>query len=279
MADTFKTFFLKLEKHDLLILSGSFAYTTALALAPFLIIMLSVLSFLGPEAQQNMIQQSTALFGPQAGDSIQVIAETAKSETRFSGWSGLLSFLIILISASAMFSQMRMALDKVNEFQAENQQSGLLFFLKEKIMSVGLVLGFVFLLVVSLFVTTGLAMLFSTEATLIWKIISFAINFLAFSILFSAMFHFIPSKKYPWKRCFVSGLWATVFFLFGKALIGLYLGNSAIGSAYGAAGSLIVLLVWLYYTSLTLLISYEFTNTLVFHDQKTPAKHLKSLSY
>jgi membrane protein len=259
-----KQFLAKIEKHEILLLSGSFAYTTALALAPFLIIMLSVLSFLGPQSQAAVIEQMTHLLGSQAGEALKIIADNAQREARFSGLSGILSFLIILISASAMFSQMRTALDKVNEYQPTQGHSGFRGFAREKILSVGLVLGFIFLLIVSLFVTTGLSALLQGEETVLWSVLSFVINFAAFAVLFSAMFRFIPSKKFPLRRCAISGVWATAFFLVGKGLIGLYLGRSAIGSAYGAAGSLVVLLVWLYYSSLTLLLSYEFTNTIVF---------------
>lgn len=264
-----KTLALNFEKHELLVSSASFAYTTALAIAPFLIIMLSLLAFAGSDAQQSIVEQITVLLGPGAAEAVRTIAENAKKESRFSGVSGIISFIVILISASAMFSQIRRALDKVNELESGDSSLSVLSFLKERVFLVGLVLGFIFLLVISLFVTTALAMIFSNYNTLIWKTISFITNFSVFSILFASMFHFIPSKRIPWKKCILSGLCAAVFFLIGKSLIGMYLGRSAVGSAYGAAGSLIVLLVWLYYTSLTLLLSYEFTNTIFFGEKKS----------
>ncbi|MFN3454386.1 MAG: YihY/virulence factor BrkB family protein [Pseudobdellovibrio sp.] len=270
LGERFKILFQNLSDHDIFILAGSFAYTTALALSPFLVIVLSLLVVLGPSSQQAIIEQLSSLIGQDGGEAIKMIAENAEKNSKFSGVSGFISFLIILISASAIFTQMNDAFDRINETKADEKESGLKVFLKEKVFSVGLVLGFTFLMIVSLFVTASLSLAFTSyEKTILLTILSIFLNIIIFSILFTCMFRFIPTEKMPWSRCLISGFSATIFFLIGKNLIGLYLGKSAVGSSYGAAGSLVVLLVWLYYTALTLFISFEFTKTFVLSEAKS----------
>src|SRR4051812_24544336 len=97
-------------RHEVPVLSGSLAYTTALALAPFLVIMLSATAFLGPETQKELVEQMTALLGAQAGEAVAALVKSAQEGARFHGWQGIISFIVIVISASAIFSQLRYAL-------------------------------------------------------------------------------------------------------------------------------------------------------------------------
>lgn len=267
----FKHFINKIDEHEIFLLGGSLAYTTALALAPFIIILISAVTLLQFSSQQNLIDQMTAVLGPQAGEAITIIVDSAEERSNFSGISGLISFLIISISASAIFYQLRIAFDKVNEFKADPTQAGWLIFLRDRVLSVGLVLGFIFLLMISLFVSTLISLVFQGREGGLWEGISSLASLGVFSVLFAAMFRFIPSGEVPWRRCLISGVSASLFFLVGKNLIGLYLGTSAVGSAYGAAGSLVVLLVWLYYTSITLLLSYEFTSAVLYEAEPQEA--------
>lgn len=260
----FENFMSKIDEHEIFLLGGSLAYTTALALAPFIIILISVVPLLQFSSQQNLIDQMTSVLGPQAGEAVNIIVENAEKRSNFSGVSGLISFVIICISASAIFYQLRIAFDKVNEFKPDPKHAGWLIFLRDRVLSVGLVLGFIFLLMISLFISTLISLIFQGREGSLWEGISSLASLGIFSVLFAAMFRFIPSGTVAWRRCLISGLSASLFFLIGKNLIGLYLGTSAVGSAYGAAGSLVVLLVWIYYTSITLLLSYEFTTAVLF---------------
>lgn len=252
-----------LSKHEVFLLAGSLAYTTALALAPFVIIMLSIVQIFGTSAQERLVEEMTLLLGEHAGAAVKLIVKNANGEAKMTGVSGLLGFLVLIVSASAIFSQLRVALDKINDRKETKESQGIWAFVREKFLSVGLVLGFVFLLITSLFVTTAISFLFQGSDGHLWKVISFAVTSVLFTILFTAMFRFIPSDRFSWTRCTVSGLCGTAFYSLGKALIGFYLGKSAVGSAYGTAGSLIVFLVWVYYTTLTLLVSYEFTKEII----------------
>jgi membrane protein len=247
--------------HEAFMLSGSLAYTIALALAPFFIIMLTTLSLLDGGSQQFVVAELTGVLGPQAGEALKAITSNAEKEIHFAGISGIISFVVIAVSASAIFSQLRVALDIINDYRAPQEPgSRWRSFFKQRVFSVGLVFAFILLMIVSMVVTTVLGVVFRGADGIIWQSVFAVGNFLVFSLLFSAIFRFIPSERRPWSRCVFSGITATLFFLLGKYLIGLYISHSAVGSAYGAAGSLIVLLVWLYYMSFSLLISYEFSN-------------------
>lgn len=262
-----------IDRHEIFTLAGSLAYTIGLALAPFLVIMLSTITMLGTTSQDSLIAQITGLLGNEAGSAVEAIAKNAENQGKFNGVAGIISFIIILISASAIFSQLRFALDKVDERKPTPADSGIWAFVRDRLLSMGLVLGFVFMLVVSLMVTTVISIFFGGQEGALWEALSFSVSFLLFATLFAAMFRFIPTDKTDFKSCAIAGLTSAVFFMVGKTLIGLYLGKSAVGSAYGAAGSLIVLLVWLYYSSITLLISYEFTRTFIL--KKSPAKNAR----
>lgn len=268
-----KQFAESINKHEIFTLAGSLAYTTALAIAPFLLILLSVASLLGPDLQEKLYTNLASSIGEKAGQTIIDIVKNTRENSEFSGLSGLIGFIILVVSASAIFAQMRVALDKINEHKDAKNKSGVWIFIKDRFLSMGLVFGFAFLSIVSMMISTTLALVFTGGEGFFWEAISTIVNFIIFSILFMAIFRVIPSDKLEWRRCRISGMVSAVFYLIGKNLISLYLAHAGLESSYGAAGSLVAFLVWVYYTSLTLLISYEFTKNMVLYknDEKIPS--------
>lgn len=256
-------FIIEVDKHEVLILAGSLAFSVALALAPFLIIMLIILSSFGNEFHLQIIDQTNSLFGPQAAEIVTVIIKSAEKDSRFTGLSGTLSFLVIVISASAIFSQLRYALDKIREFEYPPQAFTLWGFVKEKFFVTALLFGFIFLLITSLLVNSILGHVFYGYEGTLWQWITQIASFAMFSFLFTALFRFVPTKNVSWKRSTIAGVMAAIFFIIGKLLIGLYIAKSTLASSYGAAGSLVIFLLWVFYSSLTFFVSYEFTNNVV----------------
>lgn len=256
-----------LGKHEVFVLAGSLAYTTGLALAPFVLILLSAASLLGDANRQKVFESFSVAAGAQASASIEMIVENADKHPSETGLSGIIGFVVLLVSASAIFSQLRFALNKVNEHRATAAESGVLAFVKEKLFSVGLLLGFIFLAIASLIVTTTIAVFAPAGEGVLWELVAFGVNLVVFTFLFAAIYRFVPTDKMVWRRCFVSGLVSAVFFQIGKTLIGLYLAKAGLESAYGAAGSIVVFLAWVYYIALTILVSYEFTSSVL-----SPAK-------
>lgn len=252
-----------INKHEIFILAGSLAYTTALAIAPFLLILLSVASLLGPDLQEKLYTNLATSIGEKAGQAIIEIVKNTRENSKFSGISGVIGFIILVVSASAIFAQMRIALDKINEHKDAENKSGLWIFIKDRFLSMGLVFGFAFLSIVSMMISTTIAVVFVGGEGVFWEAISTFINFLIFSVLFMLIYKVIPSDELEWRRCRISGMVSAIFYLIGKNLISLYLAHAGLESSYGAAGSLVAFLVWVFYTSMTLLISYEFTRHMV----------------
>lgn len=246
-----------IAKHEIFVMAAALAYATALALAPFILIIFSLVSVLDADLQQKLTLELSVAVGEEAGTTIRAIIENIDKHPQLSGLSGLIGFAVLMISASVIFSQLKVALDKINEYTSMTSENEFWSFLKNKFLSVGLVLGFAFLSIVSLLVTAFIAVIYPGQQGALWNLISFAINFILFTILFTFIYRFIPSERSKWSRCFTSGAISTVFYLIGKSLIGLYLGKAGIGSSYGAAGSLVVFLAWVYYIAATILISYQ----------------------
>lgn len=270
LKERFSHMFSDITKHDIFVLAGSLAYTTALSIAPFILILLSFASFLSQDLQTKLYKQLSSVAGAKAGQTIQGIIENADNSPSLSGISGLIGFIVLAVSASAIFAQLRIALDKINEHKETPDSAGLMGFIKERFLSIGLVFGFAFLSIASLMVTTVLAMLFEGSEGVLWQAVSFVVTFAAFAVLFTAIYRFVPSDRLSWRRCMISGVVSAVFYIIGKALIGIYLANAGLESSYGAAGSLVVFLAWVFYTTLTLLISYEFSSNFLATKETEP---------
>jgi membrane protein len=263
--------FANADRHDIFIMSSSLAYTTALALAPFLLITLSLASLLSHDFQQNIYVGLNNAVGEKIASTILAMIKDADKNTKISGISGAIGFLVLAVSASAIFTNLKIALDKINEHAYKKEEEGFLNFIKGKMFSVGLVFGFAFLSVASLVFTMIVAVIYPQGIGFLWSLFSFVMNFAIFMLVFAMIYRFVPTDKASYKSCWISGSISTVFYLVGKDLIGLYLGHAGLESSYGAAGSLIVLLVWVYYTALTLLFSYEFTRDVIFKKDLTAA--------
>lgn len=260
-----KKFISGIGRHEIFLVAGSIAYTTALSLAPFVLIILALSSLLSLDMQSRFEAQISASFGESVGTTIKGIIENASSHPKMSGLSGIIGLLVMAVSASALVTQLKIALDKINEHRAP-KKTGMAFFFKKKFGSIALVLGFAFLSIASLILTTVISFIYPSGGGLPLQITSLLVNFILFTLLFTAIYRFVPSDHYSWKRCGLSGAVSTIFYIIGKTLIGIYLGRAGFASSYGAAGSLILLLVWVYYTALTLLISYEFSINLVLRE-------------
>ncbi|AFY00582.1 YihY/virulence factor BrkB family protein [Bdellovibrio bacteriovorus] len=256
----FSSFLDQISKHEVFILSSSIAYTTGLALAPFVLILLSLATLFGDATRDKIFAGFSDVVGQQASGSIKMIVENAEKNPQGTGISGAIGFIVLLVSASAIFSQLRYALDKINEHKATEKEQGMMGFVKDRFLSMGLLLGFVFLTITSMILTTTLTLVLPEQDGWFWQSLVFVITLMVFSLLFTAIYRFVPTDKASWKRCAVAGVTSAVFFNIGKTLIGLYLGTAGLEKSYGAAGSIVVFLAWVYYSGLTLLVSYEFAN-------------------
>jgi len=242
---------------------AAIAFYAITSLAPVLLIVIAVAGLVfGQEAAQNAISgQFSALMGKQAADLLESVIASASAES-----SGVLATIVgmvtLIATASGVFGEMQAALNTI--WKTRSRGTILSRLVRARIASLGLVGALGFLLIVSLAVSAGLTAFANHLDTLpvgalLLSVLNFAISLLLFAVLFGAIYKVLPDRTLQWKDVVVGALMTSVLFNIGKTFIGWYLGSSAVASSYGAAGGLIVLLLWVYYSAQIFLFGAEFT--------------------
>jgi membrane protein len=250
---------LEFLNHDVWTHAAGIAFYTALGLAPTVLVFLSVASLLGGVGEQSLVNEMRALFGEEAAEGIELVMENANRENDQRGGSTLstmISIATFLISASGVFAQLQYALNMVWNVMPR-PDAGLKEWLRRRLISMGMVLGMLVLILASLVASAGVSAAVSGVGA--WRLVHGAASLALFTFSFGLIFKFLPDVKIAWRDVIAGALMTAILFTLGKWAIGLYLGNSTIGSAYGMAGSLIVLLVWVYYSSVIILFGAEMT--------------------
>jgi membrane protein len=250
---------LEFLNHDVWTHAAGIAFYTALGLAPTVLVFLSVASLLGGVGEQSLVNEMRALFGEEAAEGIELVMENANRENDQRGGSTLstmISIATFLISASGVFAQLQYALNMVWNVMPR-PDAGLKEWLRRRLISMGMVLGMLVLILASLVASAGVSAAVSGAGA--WRLVHGAASLALFTFSFGLIFKFLPDVKIAWRDVIAGALMTAILFTLGKWAIGLYLGNSTIGSAYGMAGSLIVLLVWVYYSSVIILFGAEMT--------------------
>jgi membrane protein len=254
-------------------LGAGLAFYTALSLAPLLVLLLWIGGSLGEGTQQQMIDQVIGLMGKDAGESIRSLVESADDHPTVGSIAGIFSVLALIMSASGVFAQLQHSMNLIWGVEPKPGR-GIRKFLRARFLSISFMLVMGFILLVSLVLSAGLSAAINVlsdalpGADFLWSIVDFAVAFAVFVLLFASMFKILPDAKIAWREVWIGAIGTAFFFVIGKILIGLYLGNSTIGSAYGAAGSFLVLLVWVYYSSLIVFFGAELTQVLARHRRR-----------
>lgn len=246
-------------------LAAALAYYTVFSLAPLLILALAVAGALFDRgaAQAQLIAQIRNLMGPTGAELIEQMLDNA-AQPEAGGIAAIVGVVTLIIGASAVFGQLQ---DALNTIWGVMPRPGLNigYMIRQRVLSFALVLGIGFLLLVSLIIDTLIAgaqgMLFGSaeEANILVQIINLVISVGVIALMFAVLFKFLPDVRIAWRDVWVGAVVTALLFTIGKYLIGLYLGNNSAASVYGAAGSLVVLLLWIYYSGLILFIGAEFT--------------------
>jgi membrane protein len=246
-------------------LSAALAYYSVFSIAPLLVIAISVagLAF-GMEAVKGQLDdQLKSIIGARAAEAVQSMVQSASKPRE--GWIGTVTgFAILLLGASGVFGQLKDALNTIWEVQAKGS-SGVMGFIRERLLNFGMVLVIGFLLLTSLVMTTAIAALNKYLGGMlgipapVWAIIAFVISFAMVTALFALIFKVLPDAKVQWRNVWVGAAVTAVLFEIGKFALGYYLGRESTASSYGAAASVVLLLLWVYYTSCILLFGAEFT--------------------
>ncbi|HZX90831.1 MAG TPA: YihY/virulence factor BrkB family protein [Rudaea sp.] len=242
---------------DALTLSAALTFSTLLSFAPLLILALSVTSALGWSAQDAILDQLGALAGESARSAAQSVLESATQRPAAGGIAATFGLIVAFVGATTVFAQLQTSLNDIWRVKkAAASGNALWSWLRRRLLSVGLLTAVGFVLIVSLLVSAVLGTLFPHEE-LVGELVNQALSFVVFAVLFAALFRYLPQVRLGWRRALAGGSVTAALFLVGKVLIGIYIAHGAVGTAYGAASSLVVLLVWVYYSSAIFLFGAE----------------------
>jgi membrane protein len=243
---------------------AAISFYTVTSIAPILLIVIAIagLAFGREAAQGAIIGQLSGLMGQQTAELLQTAVTSASGKS--SGiWATILGFGALLLTASGVFGEMQSALNKI--WKAKPKGTTVSRLIRARAASLGLVATLGFLLMVSLVVSAGLTAFGNYLSAalpigkLILSILNFVVSFALISVLFAAIYKVLPDTPLKWRDVIAGAVITAALFTIGKSLIGWYIGSSAVASSYGAAGALIVLLLWVYYSAQIFLLGAEFT--------------------
>lgn len=247
-------------------MAAALAYFALFAMAPLLLIAISVAGLVFGEAAVKG-EVSSAIEGTIGPRAAQMVGEmiAAAGEKKGEGIFALIGGIVmLLLGASGLFAHLKAVLNKVWEVP-EPEKKGILASIIERLWSFGMVLSVGFLLLVSLLLSAALAAAgtwFSGVLPLnewVWHTVNFLVSLGVITVLFAAIYKYIPDAEIAWRDVWAGAAFTALLFVLGKFAIGLYLGKTSAASAYGAAGSVVILLLWLYYSGLIVLFGAEFT--------------------
>jgi membrane protein len=247
-------------------LAASLAYYTALSLAPLVLLLVGMTGMvLGREQVASQLEaQLESLMGSAGRELINSILTTTSPEG--GTWATVVGLVTLVIGATAVFGELQTTMNLIWEVQpapTSGAWAGIWAWLKARIFSLGLVLALAFLLVVSLVVSAALAgtsaLFQGPEQTVMSRLLEIVVSLAVLTLMFALFFKYVPDAEIRWRDVWLGGFVTAVLFTLGKTAIGYYLGQASVGSAYGAAGSMVVLLVWVYYSALIVFFGAEFT--------------------
>ncbi|WP_454807182.1 YihY/virulence factor BrkB family protein [Paraburkholderia fungorum] len=246
-------------------MAASIAFYAAFSLAPTLVMVIAVAGwFFGAEAARGeLFNHIHGLLGDQAAAGVQTIVENAHHSGSAGGIAAIISFTMLAIGASATFSSLNSALNLVWPYTGP-RSSSVIALVRVRLISFGLVLGVAFLLIVSLVLDTVITFIGKwlwgdSPYVVIGNLLQLGVGLLVLAFAFAGLLKFLPDAKVRWRDAFVGGVVAAVLFSAGKKLFALYIAHAGMASSFGAAGSLAVLLMWLYFSAAVLLLGAEFS--------------------
>jgi len=252
---------------DAITQAAAVAFYTALSFAPLLVLVILAFGELdawsGFGTQERVIDEIRSLIGREAADVVQQVQRHhSRAEISFATLTGVLSIGVLVWSASAVFSQLQAALNAIWDVE-QSPEAGLVQWLRKRGLSITIVFAILFLLLVSLVVTALVNAAFRLErdAELLWSLLNFVTSLLIYVLSFALIFKYLPDVRIPWRAVWFGAAVTSALFAIGKTLIGVYLAYSEVGSAYGGARSIVILLVWVYFSACIVFFGAEVTQT------------------
>jgi membrane protein len=246
-------------------LAASLAYYTALSLAPLVLLIVGLVGLVVDRQQVagQLAAQLESLMGPAGRELVHAILTTTTPQG--GTWATVVGLVTLVIGATAVFGELQATLNLIWEVRPAptgGVWAGIWALLKERLFSLTLVFALTFLLLVSLVVSAALsaaaALVQGPEQALLSRLLELTASLLVLTFVFALLFTYVSDAEIRWRDVWLGGVVTAVLFTLGKTAIGYYLGQASVGSAYGAAGSLVVLLVWVYYSALIFFFGAEF---------------------
>jgi membrane protein len=268
-------------------LGAALAYYTVFSLAPLLIITIAIAGLVfGAEAAQGQIfDQLRGLLGDASGKAMEEIVQSASAEPKTGVVATVIGLVTLLFGASGVFGQLQASLNIIWGVQPKPGR-GILGIIRDRILSFGFILVVGFLLLVSLLLTAAIAfvgkqfgaMVPGMEALI--QLLNAILSLAVITLLFAMMFKILPDANIAWRDVWIGAFITALLFTIGKFALGFYLGRSGVASSYGAAGSLIVLLIWVYYSSQIVFFGAEFAQVYAnrFGSHVTPSSNAIAVS-
>jgi YihY family inner membrane protein len=257
-------------RHQSATFAAAISYYTVFSLAPILLIVIVVAGlFITPQQATDALNgQFAGLIGPDGAEQIRTMIEHVRSNPEGSQLARVLGGAVALFGATGVLAQLQNALNRTWEVAPDPLQGGSRSFLVKRLLSFAMILVIAFLLLVSLVLNAVLSAIID-RASVLLPIVSSAyalrtldtiVSFFVITVLFAAMFKWLPEARIRWRDVALGALFTSAIFTIGKNLIGVYLGNSNVSTIYGTASSLAILLVWIYFSSIVVLLGAEFTH-------------------
>lgn len=259
----------RFSEADLLTHAAALSFYTLLSLAPLLVLLLWLAASLYPSAQDALVEQMADLAGRGAQEVAQTVIANAEERPDIGSLAGIWSTALLLVSATIVFARLQTALNLIFRSDSRELPGGLWAWLRKRVLSFGVVLALGFLLLVSMTLSTVLQVLFARLPSIL-PVLGNATSLALYSLAFALLYHFLPDRRVHWRQAFVGGVLTAGLFVLGRWAIGLYLARAAPGSAYGSMGTLVLLLVWMYYAAVVFFIGALITAVI---DERFGAAH------
>ncbi|MEO5572719.1 MAG: YihY/virulence factor BrkB family protein [Bacteroidia bacterium] len=263
----FKTAFKKWWARDPVSESSIIAYNAIFSLPGLLVVVITIAGyFFGGDAVSGRLHSQVAQsMGTDTADQVQSMVAFA-NKSKDSIWATIMGIAVILVGATGVFVQLQKTLNNIWEVKASTTKSGIWSLLKTRVFSFGLIITIAFLLLISLVLSSLLSALsawvsqhWSESLLIIFQILNVVFSLAIITVLFAMMFKFLPDAKIKWRSVWIGAFITSLLFVLGKSALGLYFGKTDPGSGYGAAGSIILILLWTSYSSMIVFFGAEFT--------------------
>lgn len=242
----------RIGENDVMSLAAALSYYTLISLAPTVMLLLWISTTLYPDARESFFEQLQVLAGPQVEAAARTVVENADRHPGVGSMAAAFGTAASILGASIVFAQLQLALNRI--FGTPSLAAkGIVPWLRKRLFAAGMVVSLGFLLVVSMIAQAGLELV-AQHISAVLPVVVTLLSLVLYTLVFAAIYHWVPDCPIDGRRALIGGALTAGLFIVGRVLIGLYLGRASLGSAYGPAGGLVVMLIWIYYSAVVFFI-------------------------